>query len=193
MDILIYLLAALHTAQAILTLYTLQFSYLSILKLLSGDTARKAAKYSNKAALQAFHARGTQAAGLAALVTSALLSLMLGPAFSAQVKAEVKVGEEAGKGGAGKGEQASEGLSGEVKTVLNLAEFVVVQGAAWYIEHFWKSRAKIPNSRAGDYNDAITTTNSMRINLEYLAVLWAVSGGVELYKWQILEGNFLNQ
>jgi len=189
MDLLIYLLSALHTAQAILTLYTLQFSYLSILKLLGGDTARKAAKYSNKAALQVFHARGTQTAGLAALITSALLSLLLGPAFTTQGKASVKVGEEAGKGG-GKG---SGGLSGEIKTVLNLAEFVVVQGAAWYIEYFWKSRAKIPSSRAGEYNDAITTTNSMRINLEYLAVLWAVSGGVELYKWQILEGNFLNQ
>lgn len=153
----------LHLSQAGLSLYTLQFSYKSIDALTGGDTAQRAAKYSNKAAFQVFHVKGTQTAGAVSLITSLVLSIFLATCASLP-----NMGFAPAVGG---------------KLMLNVAEAAVIAGSAIYIRQLWKARAKIPSSKADDYNDAITSTNVMRMQLVYLAILWSVTGLLEMWNF----------
>lgn len=160
MDIIISLL---HLCQAGLTAKAASLSYKSIDALSGGDTARRAAKYSNKAAFQVFHVQGTQTAGAISLATSLLLSIFL--AVCAAVPG-VTIGPPVGG-----------------RLALNVAETFVVAGSTAYIRSLWKARAKIPSWKADDYNMAITTTNDMRELMFYLALLWALTGALEALHW----------
>jgi hypothetical protein len=157
-----FVFPVLHVTQVVLTIYTLNFSYASISALIGGDLAQRVANYSNKAALRVFHARGTQTAGAVSLTTSLLLSLYL---------VASTLGVKAGSSTSG------------TKAVLELAEMAGITATYFYVGNFWSGRAKVPSSRADSYNAAITTTGHMKINLGYLAMLWAVSGGLELGIW----------
>jgi len=65
------------------------------------------------------------------------------------------------------------GIATPVVAVLNVAALVM---ARKHVGGFWKGKAKVPAPGVGDYNDAITNTMELRLNMMYLAMSWVFSG-----------------
>jgi len=60
---------------------------------------------------------------------------------------------------------------GNVATLLATREHV---GA------FWRRKSKVPLPGVGDYNEAISKTQEIRLNMVYIAASWVVLGGLSL-------------
>jgi hypothetical protein len=58
-----------------------------------------------------------------------------------------------------------------------VAVLVVVRD---HVGGFWKGKAKVPLPKMGEYNEAISKTQEVRLNMAYLAASWVVSGALAL-------------
>ena len=71
-------------------------------------------------------------------------------------------------------------FSGRVGMIKGLAvagtNVAVLEMARRHVSRFWKDKAKMPLPGVGDYNDAITKTQEVKLNMAYLAVSWAAVG-----------------
>ena len=56
----------------------------------------------------------------------------------------------------------------------------VLEMARRHVSKFWEGKAKMPLPGVGDYNDAITKTQEVKLNMAYLAVSWAAVGLLSL-------------
>ena len=52
----------------------------------------------------------------------------------------------------------------------------VLEMARRHVGAFWKGKAKMPLPGVGEYNDAITKTQEVKLNMAYLGVSWAAVG-----------------
>jgi hypothetical protein len=169
------LLSLLHALQASFSAYTLYLSSTAIQNLQKyEETSKKAAKYSNTAEHQLHKTRTTQASGALSVpllysffpflqlkVTQVLLSclcsafLAIYPLFSGRV--------------------------GTVKGLLVVGTNVaVLEMARQHVSAFWKDKAKMPLPGVGEYNDAITKTQEVKLNMAYLVASWAAVGVLSL-------------
>lgn len=148
------ILTILHFLQAAFSAYNLYLASIAIPKLQKyEETSKTAAKYSNIAENQLHKTRTTQASGTLAVLFSFIssVSLVVYPIVTSKVPTLAKLG-----------------VAG-----LN----VVVLGGAWkHVSDFWSGKAKLPLPKAGDYNDAISITQEMKLNMSYLIGSWAVVG-----------------
>lgn len=55
---------------------------------------------------------------------------------------------------------------------------LVLVAARTHVGNFWKGKAKIPLPGVGDYNEAITKTQQVRLYMAYLSAGWILSGGL---------------
>jgi hypothetical protein len=56
----------------------------------------------------------------------------------------------------------------------------VLEMARRHVSKFWEGKAKMPLPGVGEYNDAITKTQEVKLNMAYLAVSWAAVGLLSL-------------
>jgi hypothetical protein len=49
-----------------------------------------------------------------------------------------------------------------------------------HVGTFWRRKAKVPLPGVGDYNEAISKTQEIRLSMAYMSVSWAVIGGLSL-------------
>jgi hypothetical protein len=56
--------------------------------------------------------------------------------------------------------------------------FTALVAARIHVGNFWKEKTKVPLPGAGDYNEAITQTQRIRLNLAYLAASWGLCAGL---------------
>jgi hypothetical protein len=68
-------------------------------------------------------------------------------------------------------------FAGLAITAVNIG---VLLAARAHVGDYWKGKAKIPLPGIGDYNDAISKTQEIRLNSAYLAVSWCVTGVLSL-------------
>ncbi len=171
----IALFSLLHALQASLSAYTLYLSSIAIQNLQKYEkTSKKAAKYSNTAEQQLYKTRTTQASGalsvpspysfflfLLLTIPQVLLSclcsaiLAIYPLFS--------------------------GRLGTFKVLLVVGtNAAVLEMARQHVSAFWKGKAKMPLPGVGEYNDAITKTQEVNLNMAYLVASWAAVGVLSL-------------
>ncbi|PMD13409.1 hypothetical protein NA56DRAFT_612084 [Hyaloscypha hepaticicola] len=152
------LLSLLHALQASFSAYTLYLSSTAIQNLQKyEETSKKAAKYSNTAEHQLHKTRTTQASGALSVLLSCLCSAFLAiyPLFSGRV--------------------------GTIKGLLVVGTNVaVLEMARQHVSAFWKDKAKMPLPGVGEYNDAITKTQEVKLNMAYLIASWAGVGVLSL-------------
>jgi hypothetical protein len=67
--------------------------------------------------------------------------------------------------------ESSSRYTGIIFACANVAALVA---ARVHVGNFWKGKAKVPLPGAGDYNEAITQTQTIRLNLAYLASSWGL-------------------
>ena len=48
--------------------------------------------------------------------------------------------------------------------------------ARQHVGAFWKGKAKVPLPGVGDYNDAISRTQEVKLNMAYLVASWVAVG-----------------
>jgi hypothetical protein len=56
------------------------------------------------------------------------------------------------------------------------ANVVALEMARQHVGAFWKGKAKMPLPGVGEYNDAITKTQEVKLNMAYLIASWAAVG-----------------
>jgi hypothetical protein len=56
------------------------------------------------------------------------------------------------------------------------ANVAALEMARQHVGAFWKGKAKMPLPGVGEYNDAITKTQEVKLNMAYLIASWAVVG-----------------
>jgi hypothetical protein len=168
------LLSILHALQASFSAYTLYLSSISIRNLQKyEETSKKAAKYSNIAEQQLYKTRTTQASGVISVppyflpkpvsltVSQVFFSflcsttLALYPVFSGRVR-----------------------LVGAV--LVAAGNIVVLEMARQHVGAFWKGKAKVPLPGVGEYNDAISKTLEVKMNMAYLVASWTAMGLLSL-------------
>lgn len=49
-----------------------------------------------------------------------------------------------------------------------------------HVGAFWKGKAKVPLPKMGEYNEAISKTQEVRLNMLYLAGSWVAAGVLAL-------------
>ncbi|KAE9365164.1 hypothetical protein N431DRAFT_549443 [Stipitochalara longipes BDJ] len=148
------LISILHALQASFSAYTLYLSSISISNLQKyEETSKKAAKYSNIAEQQLHKTRTTQASGALSVLFSFICSttLALYPVFSGRV-----------------------GLIGAI--LVAGANVAVLELARQHVDAFWKGKAKVPLPGVGEYNDAISKTQEVKLNMAYLVASWVAVG-----------------
>ncbi|KAL3419884.1 hypothetical protein PVAG01_08383 [Phlyctema vagabunda] len=147
------ILSVLHTVQSTFAAYNLYVGTQTVSNLLEyEEKSKKAAEYSNVAENQLYKTRTTQATSIASVLLTFVSSAYL--IFSNKSK------------------------SSELVTMaINLA---VLTLARQYIGNFWDGKAKVPLPGVGKFNDAISMTKEVRLNMLYLAGTWLASGLVSL-------------
>ena len=65
------------------------------------------------------------------------------------------------------------------KFVFNALNIVTTLAARAHVEGFWRAKAKVP--LVDHYNEAITTSNRLRVLLAWLAGTWAASSAGGLW------------
>jgi hypothetical protein len=63
-----------------------------------------------------------------------------------------------------------------VKTAIAGLNTAVLFAAREHVDDFWTGKTKIPLPKVGDYNDAITVTQEVRLNMVYLVGSWVGVG-----------------
>jgi hypothetical protein len=169
------LLSILHALQASFSAYTLYLSSISIRNLQKyEETSKKAAKYSSIAEQQLHKTRTTQASSALSVFSLSPLpkkspltvfevlfsflcstTLALYPIFSSRV-----------------------GIIGAV--LVAGANVAALEMARQHVGAFWKEKAKVPLPGVGEYNDAISKTQEVKLNMAYLVASWAAVGVVSL-------------
>ncbi|TVY49148.1 hypothetical protein LOCC1_G000961 [Lachnellula occidentalis] len=148
-----FLLRIIHLGQAAFSVYNLYLSSISISNLQKyEETTEKVAEYSNTAGRKLHKTRTTQVSSAIAVLTTFLTSLYLVLASGSKFWAAVIA-------------------------VANVAVLVIVRD---HVGGFWRGAAKIPAPKMGEYNDAISTTQEVRLNMAYLAGSWVVAGVLAL-------------
>lgn len=164
------LTAAVNVLQAAFSAYNLYLSSICITKLQKyEEKSEKAAEWSNTAAKQLHKTRTTQASGTAAvcppflclLHTNRTLKILCSFVSSVAVLF-----------------YSSSTFSGLAVALVNV---VALTAARAHVGEFWKGKAKIPLPGTGDYNDAISITQEIRLNSAYLAASWCVAGVLSLF------------
>ncbi|TVY85914.1 hypothetical protein LAWI1_G008608, partial [Lachnellula willkommii] len=146
-------LRILHLGQAAFSAYNLYLSSISISNLQKyEETSKKAARYSKEAARQLHKTRTTQASSEIAGLTTFLTSAYL--VFASGSK-----------------------FWGAFLALANVAVLVLVRD---HVGRFWKGAAKIPAPKMGEYNEAVSKTQEVRLNMAYLAASWVVAGMLAL-------------
>ncbi len=64
------------------------------------------------------------------------------------------------------------GLSALVKIAIAAVNIAVLFAAREHVGDFWTGKMKIPLPKVGDYNDATTVTQEVRLNMVYLMGSW---------------------
>lgn len=73
------------------------------------------------------------------------------------------------------------GRVGMIKALLVAGTNVaVLEMARQHVSAFWKGKAKMPLPGVGEYNDAITKTQGVKLNMAYLIASWAAVGVLSL-------------
>jgi hypothetical protein len=62
-----------------------------------------------------------------------------------------------------------------------VGNFAALLAAREHVGAFWKRKAKVPLPGVGDYNEAISKTQEVRLNMSYLAVGWVILGGLSIF------------
>ncbi|KAA6407930.1 MAG: hypothetical protein FRX48_08281 [Lasallia pustulata] len=149
-------LDVLHALQACMSAYALYLSYVSITDSRKyEEKTKKAAQYSNTAKQQLHKTRTTLASGTAAAFHSFLTSINLLCLTSNPTWP---------------------------KLIFNVLNIVTTLSARAHVSNFWRAKAKVPF--VDHYNEAITKTNRLKIQLAYLAGTWAISSAIGL--WALL-------
>ncbi|TVY13821.1 hypothetical protein LARI1_G008551 [Lachnellula arida] len=142
-------LRILHLGQAAFSAYNIYLSSISISNLQKyEETSKKAARYSKEAARQLHKTRTTQASSEIAVLTTLLTSAYL--VFASGSK-----------------------FWGAFLALANVAVLVLVRD---HVGRFWKGAAKIPAPKMGEYSEAVSKTQEVRLNMAYLAASWVVAG-----------------
>ncbi|KAF2091816.1 hypothetical protein K490DRAFT_32193 [Saccharata proteae CBS 121410] len=145
-----------HTLQALLSTYTLYFSYISITNLQKYETkTEEAAKYSNIAKDQLHKTRTTQGNALIAILMSLATSIALAfkqSSWSPYLVVGINVGN-----------------------ALNLLQ------TRAHVSNFWKGKAKVPFVEG--YNEAISGTERIIALLGNMSGSWALSSVLALWKF----------
>lgn len=144
----------LHAVQAAFSAYNLYLATISITKLREyEEKSKKAAEWSNIAAHQLHKTRTTQASGTAAVLLSFISAL-----------STIFYSRSA--------------YTGIAAAVINIGALVAARS---HVGDFWKGKTKIPLPGVGDYNDAISITQEIRMNSAYLATSWVATGILALF------------
>ncbi len=71
-------------------------------------------------------------------------------------------------------------FSGRVGVIAALltagANVAVLEMARQHVGAFWKGKAKVPLPGVGEYNEAISKTQEVKLNIGYLVASWAALG-----------------
>lgn len=168
------LLSVLHALQASFSAYTLYLSSISIRNLQKyEETSKKAAKYSNIAEQQLHKTRTTQAS--AALSVHPSHSAISAPLTHYQVLFSFLSSLSLAA------YQIFSGRLGMTGAVLVAsANVAALEMARQHVGAFWKGKAKVPLPGVGEYNDAISKTQEVKLNMLYLVASWAAVGVLSL-------------
>ena len=74
--------------------------------------------------------------------------------------------------------QLDESFSKYLGLAIALANIAALFAARAHVGNFWNGKAKIPLPGAGEYNEAITRTQQLRLNMAYLASTWSMCAGL---------------
>ncbi|CAG8959289.1 hypothetical protein HYFRA_00013059 [Hymenoscyphus fraxineus] len=142
--------------QASFAAYNLYLASISISNLQRyEEKSKKAAKYSNVAEHQLYKTRTTQASGtIAVFVSFASSAYFLGSSIFRYP------------------------TSHYVSAFIAALNIAILVAARTHVGHFWKGKAKVPLPGVGYYNEAITITQTVRLNMLYLIAGWVVGGGL---------------
>ena len=67
-----------------------------------------------------------------------------------------------------------------LRLVVVAGNIAALLAAREHVGDFWKRKAKVPLPGVGDYNEAISKTQEIRLNMAYMAASWVVVGGLSL-------------
>ncbi|EXJ79298.1 hypothetical protein A1O3_08800 [Capronia epimyces CBS 606.96] len=145
-----------HAIQGAASVYAGLLSAMAIYNLQQREEqAEHAAQYSNTAASQLHKTRTTQTSGAVAAISSVISSVTLAVISS------------------------SDGRS-PVPFLLSAVNAVGLGLAYRHLQNFWRGKAKVPF--LSDYNDGIRASNQLQQALGALAVSWAISSVVHLWR-----------
>ncbi|EPE27894.1 hypothetical protein GLAREA_04685 [Glarea lozoyensis ATCC 20868] len=140
-------LSIIYSLQAAFSAYSLYLASISIQNLQKyEEKSEKAAEWSNTAEKQLHKSRTTQASGTLAMVASFITS-------SASIF------------------YPSSKFAGLAIACANVGALLA---ARVHVGNFWNGKAKVPLPGAGEYNDAISRTQALRLNMAYLASSWGL-------------------
>lgn len=66
--------------------------------------------------------------------------------------------------------------SSTTKFTVAAVNAIALVAARQYVANFWAGKTKIPLPGVGDYNEAITKTQEVQLNMLYLAGSWILCG-----------------
>lgn len=64
--------------------------------------------------------------------------------------------------------------------LIPLANVAVLLAVRDHVGKFWKKKAKVPLPKMGEFNEAISVTQEVRLNMMYLILSWGVVGTLAL-------------
>lgn len=145
--------SVLYAFQAAYSAYNLYLASISISNLQQyEDATKKAAKYSNIAENQLHKTRTTQASGAIAVLLTFLSSTYFVFSRSSPV----------------------------TRLLVTGANIAALFAAREHVGAFWRRKAKVPLPGVADYNEAISKTLEVRLNMVYMAASWVVIGTLSL-------------
>ena len=164
-------LAVLAAFQAAFSGFNLYLAYISISNLQEyEEISEKAAKYSNLAERQLHKTRTTQASGTVAVSVNLPSSNDYDPDVRQILLSFL----------------TSIYLVFSSPSILN--RFLAIGGnaaallaASQHVGAFWRRKAKIPLPGVGDYNEAISKTHQVRLNMVYMAAGWVGLGILSIF------------
>ena len=73
------------------------------------------------------------------------------------------------------------GRVGVIAAILTAgANVAALEMARQHVGAFWKGKAKVPLPGVGEYNEAISKTQEVKLNMGYLVASWAAVGVLSL-------------